>query len=92
MKPKQQSWNRGTSAKDMNQRELTQMNPATTFGKGIAPPDKNIPPPTPGPVKYKGRKITAQPDKARVEAAGGKSPLPMLAPPKTKRSVSKAKE
>jgi hypothetical protein len=70
----------------MNKRELTQMNPATAFGPGpgATPVTKGIPP-SPDVVKYKGRKVTAQPDKARIQASGGKAPIPLMVPPKPKK-------
>src|SRR5438309_592265 len=91
-KPRQQPFNKGNaSAGKMNERELVQQNPMSPFGQGFTAPAKSggsstakpIPKTTPTAVKYKGRKITAQPDIARIDQrVAGK--IPMMIKPKAK--------
>lgn len=91
-KSKQQPFDKAFGGR-MNAREITSRNPATPFGPGFTAPAQSggsstsnpIPVKPPTEVKYKGRKITAQPDVARVsQSKGGK--IPLLTKPKPDNS------
>lgn len=90
-RPKQQPFDKALSGMGMAQRELVQKNPATAFGVGPAAkaaPDMGANSTAPGIVNtqkksvgYKGRKITAQPDMARVTQGKGQPIIPAMVKP-----------
>lgn len=91
---KPQPFNKGNaSAGKMNERELVQRNPASSFGPGYTAPAQSGASSTSNPIpkvkaekiNYKGRTVSAQPDIERIKQGKGQKTVPMLAKPKTKK-------